>query len=46
MKIADAAGISYGEMLQILALEERDRKRYNQRRADVAQLVEQLIRNQ
>ena len=45
-KIAEEAGISYGEMLELLALEEEKRKGYNQPRADVAQLVEQLIRNQ
>ena len=46
MKIADEAGVSYGEMLSTLALEEEKRKSYNRPRADVAQLVEQLIRNQ
>ena len=45
-RIAEEAGISYGEMLEVLALEEEKRKSYNQRIADVAQSVEQLIRNQ
>lgn len=46
-RIAEEAGISYGEMLELLALEEEKRKGYNRRLdADVAQSVEQLIRNQ
>ncbi|WP_112068516.1 helix-turn-helix domain-containing protein [Herbaspirillum rubrisubalbicans] len=46
-KMADEAGVSYGEMFEILALEEEKRKGYNRApSADVAQLVEQLIRNQ
>ena len=46
-KMADEAGVSYGEMFEILALEEEKRKGYNPApSADVAQLVEQLIRNQ
>ena len=47
-KIAFEAGISDGDMLKILSVEEakRNAKRYNSDRADVAQLVEQLIRNQ
>ncbi len=36
-----------GEMFEVLVLEEEKRKRYNSASsADVAQLVEQLIRNQ
>jgi plasmid maintenance system antidote protein VapI len=48
LKIADEAGIPHGEMLEILAQEEERRKKtsYNIDRADVAQSVEQLIRNQ
>ena len=46
-KMADDAGISYEEMFTTLALEEEKRKGYNRApSADVAQLVEQLIRNQ
>ncbi len=49
IRIADEAGISYEEMLRTLAVEEEKRKSkvvYNTDRADVAQSVEQLIRNQ
>ncbi|WP_141913323.1 MULTISPECIES: helix-turn-helix domain-containing protein [unclassified Herbaspirillum] len=45
--LAQAAGISAEEMLESLALEEEARKGYNRGlSADVAQSVEQLIRNQ
>ncbi|AYR27046.1 MULTISPECIES: helix-turn-helix domain-containing protein [Herbaspirillum] len=45
--IAEAAGVSAEQMLESLALEEETRKGYNRApSADVAQLVEQLIRNQ
>ncbi len=49
LMIAEEAGISGDEMLKTLAQEEQARKQkigYNSDRADVAQLVEQLIRNQ
>jgi transcriptional regulator with XRE-family HTH domain len=49
MRIADEAGITYEEMLRTLAEEEEKRRpkiMYNPAHADVAQLVEQLIRNQ
>jgi hypothetical protein len=47
-RIAFEAGISDGDMLKILSVEEakRNATRYNADRADVAQSVEQLIRNQ
>jgi transcriptional regulator with XRE-family HTH domain len=47
--LADEAGVEHGEAFEILALEEEKRRTklmYNPPRADVAQLVEQLIRNQ
>ena len=49
LRLARAAGVSEGEMLVLLAREERTKKpklSYNAAFADVAQSVEQLFRNQ